>query len=205
MYFFPYCCSFPLYTLMVFYDWLNGVPMAYIITFSSKQLEHPEISCEYIPISTLYTHASWCVAPPNQHNLCSHSMWTRRLRAGVLLPHNPYFASDNASQWLGTTHFKGWAWMRGGGCLKHGECGSICEVHGCCSSPWEGTHQRPWPTMSQIASKKTPKTLITLYIIVQCLQEKQTTKTHTMPKHTLERHKHCHTQTWKRKKNVAKR
>ena len=29
--------QFPLYTLMVFYDWLNGVPVAYIITSSSKQ------------------------------------------------------------------------------------------------------------------------------------------------------------------------
>ena len=29
--------QFPLYTLMVFDDWLNGVPVAYIVTFSSKQ------------------------------------------------------------------------------------------------------------------------------------------------------------------------
>ena len=29
--------QFPLYTLMVFDDWLNGVPVAYIITSSSKQ------------------------------------------------------------------------------------------------------------------------------------------------------------------------
>jgi hypothetical protein len=34
---FPVWLQFPLYTLMVFDDWLNGVPVAYIITSSSKQ------------------------------------------------------------------------------------------------------------------------------------------------------------------------
>ena len=34
---FSYVLQFPLYTLMVFDDWFNGVPVAYIITSSSKQ------------------------------------------------------------------------------------------------------------------------------------------------------------------------
>ena len=35
--FFSFPLQFPLYTLMVFDDWLNGVPVAYIVTSSSKQ------------------------------------------------------------------------------------------------------------------------------------------------------------------------
>ena len=34
---FSFLLQFPLYTLMVFDDWLNGVPVAYIITSSSRQ------------------------------------------------------------------------------------------------------------------------------------------------------------------------
>ena len=37
--FFCFPLQFPLYTLMVFDDWLNGVPVAYIVTSSSKQLD----------------------------------------------------------------------------------------------------------------------------------------------------------------------
>ena len=33
------CVQFPLYTVMVFYKWRNGVPIAFIITKRSKQID----------------------------------------------------------------------------------------------------------------------------------------------------------------------